>query len=369
VSDSPDELIELKPDYCNKCGCSLESVEAQLISKRQVVDIPPVQPVITEYRNYQRVCPKCGRHQHGSYPAGVNTHIQYGANVEAAIAYLSVYQYMPFKRLKECLEHFFNVYISEGSIANILERMKSKSLPIYERIKDTISSAHQIGSDETSAKVNGKNWWIWVWQTRESTFLSASDNRGSKTINDLFPDGFERAVLNSDRWAAQLKTVAAAHQLCVAHLLRDMKYLAQLEKHEWINRIKDAFKESLKLKAMQPEYNRNNPMALQMEQKLDLLLKEEIPKTSYPKTHALQESLKKLRESIFTFLYNNDTESDNNASERAIRNVKVKQKISGQFKTGQNNFCVLRSIIDTCLKKRVDVMFALSNIAQFASAE
>jgi transposase len=369
MSDKPDKVVELKPSYCNDCSNNLESVEAEFVSKRQVIDIPIIMPFVTEYRNYKRLCPKCGNFQQSSYPEGVNTHIQYGSNVEAAIAYLSVYQYMPFKRLKECMQHFFGLEISQGSIANILERMSFKSQTVYNQIKAAIMTSTQIGSDETSAKVNGKNWWVWVWQTMFSTFISVSQSRGSKTIERLFPDGFSNAILNSDRWAAQLKTYAKGHQLCTSHLQRELKYLLELEKNDWAEQVNEVLNESLKLKNDCSEYNRGDPRTIQLERKFDILLKANIPKTKNKKTFAFQKSLIKHRYSIFTFLYYADVPPDNNASERAIRNVKVKQKISGQFKSGQDHFCVLRSVIDTCLKRGVDVMFALKAIARLNPAE
>ncbi len=369
MSDKPDKVVELKPSYCNECSNNLESVEAEFVSKRQIIDIPTIMPLVTEYRNYTRLCPKCGNSQQSSYPEGVNTHIQYGNNVEATIAYLSAYQYMPFQRMKECLKHFFGLEISQGSIANILERMSFKSQVVYDQIKATIMTSTQIGSDETSAKVNGKNWWVWVWQTTHSTFISISQNRGSKTIERLFPDGFSNAILNSDRWAAQLKTYAKGHQLCIAHLLRELKYLLELEKNDWVGQVKEVLDEALKLKNDCSEYNRSDPRTIQLERKLDILLKENIPKTNHKKTLAFQKSFIKHRDSIFTFLYHAEVPPDNNASERAIRNVKVKQKISGKFKSGQDYFCVLRSVIDTCLKRGVDVMFALNSIARLKPAE
>jgi len=369
MTDTPDEIIRIEPSYCNHCGNSLEREDRLLQSKRQVIEIPPINPIIIEYQNFMKICPNCGHHQQGGYPEGVNNHIQYGSSVEAAISYFFVYQYMPYKRLKECLKHLFNLAISQGSIENVLNRMSLKAEPVYNRIKELIILSKQNGSDETSVKVNGKKWWIWVWQTLLLTYLTCSKSRGSQSIDNEFPDGLKNSILISDRWAAQLKTEALAHQLCIAHLLRDLKYLEQLEKNEWSTRMKELLKESLNLKEKCLECSKDDADAMQLEQRLDILLKEDIPKTTNHKTFAFQKSLMKYRDSIFIFLYNKDTTPDNNGSERSIRNIKVKQKISGQFKTGQHSFCVLRSVIDTCIKNAVDVMDALCAIAKFIPAE
>jgi hypothetical protein len=95
-----------------------------------------------------------------------------------------------------------------------------------------------------------------------------------------------------------------------------------------------------------------------------LLLSETIEKSKSPKTLNIQESLTEYRDYIFPFLYYAEVPPDNNGSERAIRNIKVKQKVSGQFKTGQEAFCILRSVIDTCKKNNMDVFEALKLIAQ-----
>ena len=369
MSDNPDEIIELHPNYCSKCGCNLEHEEAHFESKRQEFDIPPITVIVKEYRRNSKKCPSCGHNQKSEFPKHISNHVQYGQNVESLVSYLSVYQYLPFQRLKECMQHFFNLDFSEGTIDNILSRMSQKAKPIYDKIQGTILQSKQVGSDETSVKVNSKKHWIWTWQTDSLTFLTASESRGSQAIDNIFPDGLPNGILNSDRWAAQLKTVAAGHQLCIAHLLRDLKYLEQLERNDWTKRLKELLKKSLNLKEQQVEYIRGDTVPLELEQELDILLEESIPKDINSKTLALQKSLIKHRNSIFTFLYNKETPPDNNASERAIRNVKVKQKISGQFKKGQQKFCILRSVIDTCKKRNVDVMNTLSTIAQLVPAE
>jgi len=369
MSDTPDEITELNPNYCSKCGCDLEQEEAHFESKRQEYDIPLIKFIVKEYRRNSKKCPSCGHNQESKFPEHITNHVQYGQNVESLVSYLSVYQYLPFRRLKECMRHFFKLNFSEGTINNMLNRMSKKSQPIYDTIRETISQSKQVGSDETSVKVNSKKHWIWAWQTPSLTFLTASKSRGSQTIDNIFPAGLPNSVLNSDRWAAQLKTVAAGHQLCIAHLLRDLKYLEQLERNNWTKRLTVLLKKSLKLKEQQVEYTRGDTVALELEKELDILLEESIAKDINSKTLALQKSLIKHRNSIFTFLYNKYTPPDNNASERAIRNTKVKQKISGQFKSGQHIFCILRSVIDTCKKRNIDVMNALSDIARLVPAE
>lgn len=360
MTETPDEIHKLIPDYCNECGKALAEIPAQLEGKRQVVELPPVQPHYIEHQSYSKIC-ICGHKQIGDYPCGVTNHIQYGASIEAIIGYQSVYQYTPFKRLSELFKHYFNLPISEGSIDNILKRLSAKALPIYQAIQVQIENSIQLGGDETGAKINGKKGWIWTWQNVSATFIAASLNRGMETIQKLFPKGFINAILNSDRWKPQLKTHAKGHQLCTSHLLRDLKYLIELEKTIWADSMKQLLLKAIELKRQCAEYARDHPNVMEIENMMDVLLAEPLDKS---KTLTFQKSIIKNKEYVFSFLYHAEVPPDNNGSERAIRTIKVKQKVSGQFKTGQDAFCILRSVIDTCIKKKVDVFEVLKLIAQ-----
>ena len=192
-----DQVKDLKSSYCQVCGDSLPEVQT-LLSTRQVVDIPPVRPVYTEYRQYGCRCPTCAHFQRASYPQGVNAPIQYGARLEAYVAYLSVYQYLPYQRLCLLLKDVFGMSVSEGSISNLLQRAARKASPVYEQIQQELQETSYVGSDETGAKVNGENWWVWCWQNVKNTFLKAYPSRGSQTVEETFPDGLPQATIGSD---------------------------------------------------------------------------------------------------------------------------------------------------------------------------
>ena len=278
--DVADEVVELNPAHCCKCGCSLDTAESHFEDKRQEFDIPPTQVKVKEYRRNSKKCPNCGHHQDVDFPKDITNYTQYGHNVETIVTYLSVYQYISYQRLKKCLKHFFKLDISEGTITNILIRMADKSKPKYDEIKTTILQSKQVGSDETSVKVNGKKHWIWVWQTKNATYLEAMDNRGSQAIDSVFPDGLVNSILNTDRWAAQLKTLSAGFQMCISHLFRDLNYIEQVDKIDWATRLKALFIKGIELKELQSEYSKAHPLVMHLEQELDILLKEDPKKVT-----------------------------------------------------------------------------------------
>jgi transposase len=366
MSQTPDKIIDLKSDFCSVCGQSLVSELFFLKSKRQVIEIPPIVPIYEEYRQYACQCPTCQHQQLADFPIGINAPIQYGSSVETLVGYFSVYQYIPFKRLQSLFSQLFSLPVSQGSIGNILERSAQKCDGVYQEIKTQILQSSVVGSDETGAKVNGNKWWIWVWQNLQNTFIIASDNRGSKTIDSVFENGLPNSAIVSDRWAAQLKTHSKNSQICLAHLLRDLIYLVETEQLDFANQFKAFIISVFDNRKIMIEsckaFTQNSEEAILLEQTLNQLLLISIDKEKYPKSATFQVSILKNRNFILPCLYNLEIPPDNNGSERAIRNIKVKQKVSGQFKSGQNAFCVIRSVIDTLLKRGVELLPCLNQI-------
>ena len=362
MTDSPDHLEPLVPRYCGICAQVLDYNKAELVERRQVVDIPPIKAETTEYRSYSIPC-CCGHLQVAPFPEGVDNHIQYGPNISAITVYHNVYQYIPFKRLQDFFAHICHLPLSIGTLENIVVRMADKARPTWDSFRKPLEQSKAVGGDETGAKVNGKKQWIWVWQNALITFIAISTSRGSAIIDTLFPNGFPLATLCSDRWKAQIKTIAKNHQLCIAHLLRELEYLIQAEKTSWANQFKELLIKAIKLKQTQSAFDKNNPQAVEMENQLDDLIAQTIHTPNAKKTISLKKSMAKYRLFIFPFLYDPLIPYDNNASERSIRNIKVKLKVSGQFKTGQEHYCILRSIIDTTIKNGQSVFGAIASIA------
>jgi len=366
MTSNPDKVINLKSNFCSRCGTLLSDSSFVLNSKRQVIELPPVIPVFEEYRQYACTCPGCQHKQMPDFPLGVTAPIQYGSSVESLLSYLSVYQYVPFARLQNLFTQVFSLPLSQGTVANILERSADKCAGVYKIIKTKIAESTVVGSDETGAKVNGDKWWIWVWQTVQNTLLVASDNRGSKTIDKVWKDGLPGSILITDRWGAQLKTSTGGQQLCLAHLLRNIIFLDESEKHPFASQFKqllnDIFTDRKKLIGTKKPYTQNQDEAKKLETRLNDLLLIVLDKEKYPHTLTFQESMIKNRAAILPCLYNLEIPPDNNGSERAIRNVKVKQKVSGQFKSGQDAFCIIRSVIDTLRKRNVEVLPCLTKI-------
>jgi len=348
---NPDHIVVHKPSKtCPNCG-EIHNTEAYSIhSKRQVVDIPPLKTMITEHQIYQVQC-QCGNITTGDFPDGVNAPVQYGNNLTSFVSYLSTRQYIPYQRIPELLKCISNISISEGTVFNMLNKVSDRLYPFYQSIKQNMETAKVVGSDETGTNVNNKKYWTWTWQTETETFITVSPTRGFATIDNTFPKGFPKAVLVSDSLSTQLKTTAYKHQLCLAHLLRELNAFIEVSNEEWPVRLKQLFLKAINLKRnlSPPQYSQNIKVRDEILHEFDKLLSTPL-KTNLRKIIAFHKRLVKWKNSVFTFLFFHEVPFDNNGSERAIRNIKVKQKVSGGFRSenGANIFAIIRSVIDFC---------------------
>ncbi len=365
MSAYPDEVIEHRACFCPECGKDLSNQPFELFGKRQVIDIPTIKQIVTEHQVFRCMC-ACGKMVESEFPDGVDCPVRYGKNIETLIGYLNVRQYLPFKRLQEMVHDLFAIPISEGGLHCLLNRLATKGVDAYELIRQRVLNSRVIGTDETGMKVNGKKHWFWTWQNKHATYIIASTNRGTSTIDEHMNGICQDAVLVHDCWKAHFQTPVNKHQLCTAHLERETKYLEERYKVAWPVRFRIMLMEAQKLKKQfsPVDYYYPNHARSHLERELDNLLSEPLnPK--HKEMITFQKRIIKYRDHVFTFLYHLDVPPDNNGSERAIRNVKVKQKISGQFKifNAAENFAILRSIIDTTIKNGQNVLQALSVIA------
>jgi transposase len=363
-SATPNRIINHIPDYCKLCGNDLEQINAVSLNRRQVIDIPIPAAICTEHRTFAKVC-SCGHINKGAFPVNVNANVQYGSDIEALTAYLNIRQYMPFGRIQELYSKIIGLNISQGGIVGLLQRFTGKALPMYQEIKNRVEKADCLGTDETGAKINGKTHWFWTWQNEALTFITQSQSRGYKTIQTTFPDGLPDVVLVHDRWAAHFRCEAHDHQICLAHLFRDLKYIDQVHQSDWAQALTLILKQAIALNN-EAGYDglAGSAARNELEGSLMALLQHKLPDKD-KLAIKLQKKLRKISHHILCFLHYNNVPPDNNGSERAIRNIKVKQKVSGGFRSlnGADGFAVLRSVIDTTIKSGNDVFYALSLIA------
>ena len=205
--------------------------------------------------------------------------------------------------------------MSEGTVYNLLNKAANMVLPIYEGIKEEISKAITIGGDETGVKVKKNKFWAWTWQTMHATYITISPGRGFASVLETFPGGLPQATLVSDSWAAQLKTPAKRHQLCLAHLLRELNFLQELYHIKWVTDMKDILLRAINLKNRMTHEQYDQPFKERSDllNDFDQLVNQELP-GKYLKIFPFQKRLRKRKNQVFNFLFYPDVPYDNNAS-------------------------------------------------------
>lgn len=363
MSEAADETITHTPGYCSRCGDSLLEIPGKVSETRQSIDIPlPVCAVITNHAIVEKEC-SCGQCNKGSFPGYVKTGVSYGVNIHALVAYLSTVQHIPFKRLVSTLKDLYGIEMSQGSVSNILNRMRRQSQPGYEAIRGVIERSEVCGADETGENLNGKLHWMWTFQNELVTYIFQHQSRGKIAIDSHFPQGLPKSILVTDRHSSYFNMDTSGHQLCLAHLLRELIYLGELDKNQrWSHQMLDLLRESIHIRKTVPlaEIDIGS-----IKDRFEDLIKQDLNLLN-KKFCALQKSLNKHTQHLFGFLEHAGVPYDNNASERSVRPLKVKQKVSGMFKSdnGADAFCVLHSIVDTAKKNKQDTFRALIAVAE-----
>lgn len=357
----PDVTIKCHLDHCPDCGADLSETEQKLLGRSQVIEIPPIEPVVVEAQRYGCRCPQCHQFQRADYPAGLEPERVFGARLEAIVTWLHQLQHLSYLRLQKVLHLLFGVMIPLGALANLIQRTARRLAPAHQAIRDDIRVSPVVQSDETGARVNGTNQWQWVFVTDTATYHVISASRGAGTIETVMGEAVP-LVWVSDLFSAQGKAKSTYRQVCLAHQQRDLQYAIDAERSAWAYRVQQLFLRAQRLAKQRPQlpvqtYHR---AVAQLEAEADTLW--DFP-LSTPEALRLQRRYRKHRASLFVFLHHPQVPPDNNASERALRNSVIHRKVSGGFRSeaGAQAHAIVVSVADTARKRNQDVLVTLQD--------
>ena len=362
---TPTSTINYIPEYCSHCAESLENIESKFIESRQVIDIPPITMEIIEHKLFSKKC-SCGKTTQSDFPTHVTPGISYGPRLTTMTAYYHAREFLPYKRLKELYFDFFNLKISEATLVNMVNRVGNKAENASNLILTKILASPVIGADESSININGDKQWMFVLQNDKATWMHCFESRSVSNLKELFGHGLENKVLVHDCLASYFKTSVGFHQICIAHLLRELQYFIDRFECCWSKKLRLILLNSLDLAK-----TRNCTHVNVFNDERDKLLKEFLDHINIdlsnapPIVNTFKKRMNRLFDAVFLFLSNPQVPPDNNGSERAIRNIKVKQKVSGLFKNQQsaNIYANIRSVIDTAIKNSQCIWNALYQVA------
>jgi transposase len=375
VKETPDEMIEHKVDSCSHCGCALSTENAQIFQTRQVVDIKII-PVVIQHAVQSKICPVCGEKTTAAFPQGVDHYVQYGDTFRAVMVYLNQGNFIPFDRLADISWDIFKTPVSPGTLVNIVNECGESLKDSMAHIKTCLKQSRVLHCDETGARVRGKNRWLHSAGNTQFTYLETHVKRGSEATSEIgILPGFSGTAMH-DFWKAYYNYADCRHGICNAHILRELVGIKDNFSQVWAERMKNLLldiKQSLeeKEKVLSPKtldkFEKRYEEILELGKKANPLscknqsASHKRGKQSRSKARNLLDRMKLYKTDILRFMYDPEVPFDNNLAERDIRMSKVKQKISGGFRSDQGNvaFNRIRSYIATATKQKIPVFEAI----------
>jgi transposase len=363
----PDVVVRCRPTACRGCGAVLAETGQRRVRRSQVVELPELRPVVIEAQVYAARCAACGERTVGETPAGLEAARTFGPRVEALLGYLHYGHHLSHERLVAVCDSVFGLRISEGAIAAALARLAARAEPEMATIREAVRASPAINSDETGVRVDGQNWWHWVFQTPTASYHAIAPSRGSDVVMGFLGDA-RPAVWGSDAFPTQFAAPATRHQLCLSHQIRDLTYAVDVDGLAgagWARDLRHVFSRALRLYR---ERGRITPATftnrrVRIERAADRLI------FGCPigvgEAWQLQKRYRRHRAKLFVCLHRDDIEPTNNSSERDLRNSVIHDKVTGGYRSrrGAEQGAIFATLLTTARKLGQNAYARLCSIA------
>lgn len=383
-SDHPDRIETHSATTCKQCGLSLNRVDTTGHEERQVFDIPAMRIEVTAHRAEIKLCPGCGAENRGIFPKEISGSVQYGHGVKTWATYFQTQHFVPIERTAQIFEDLFNHRIAEGTLMKAGQELALCVEPATAAVKEHLRQAAIVHTDESGLRVKGKLHWLHVAATERLTDYTVHAQRGQIAMNeaDVLP-GFNGRMVH-DHWKPYFGYTACTHALCNAHHLRELQWIETQYGQRWAAHMAELLLEIKKAVAVTQENGIDRLPAEALaafEQRYDQILDvgyQVNPRPPPPPLPAgkktkkrgrpaqtpplnLLDRLKDFKPQTLAFMNDFRVPFDNNQAERDVRMVKVKQKVSGGFRTlkGANTFVQIRGYLSTARKNAVNVFSAI----------
>lgn len=360
---NPDAIKTHKVLQCPDCETDLANVDTASICKKQVFDLPKIRPFVTEHQFEIKHCPKCKKNVQTSHEIA-KAPVQYGPTSRAIVCYLNVHNLIPEKRASQIMKDVFDLPISVATVENITKSCAKTVKPIVEEIKETLKIAPVKGVDESGFRINNKTNWTHTLCNDQFVHYRVSEKRG-----DILED-LEGTVVHDyfSPYFSKLKNVQ--HAMCNAHHLRELKAVIEIDKEGWARHLVRLLRIGAKkdtqsidpkwLMKFEKLYTKIISEALYCHENLEPLSQPKRGRIKRRPAHNLLLRLQKHLNEVLLFLRNPHVPFTNNQAEQSLRMVKVKQKVSGCFRTfkGASCFFDVKSYSATAQKQGLNILDA-----------
>lgn len=330
LSEAPAETIKRLATGCPHCAADVSGQTQTCRHRYDHIEIPPIRPHVTRIELYGGRCGACGKRFCAAPPEGMAPGTPFGAGVRALLLYLHHSHHVGFERLSRMMAELFGLTISEGAIANAFRRAQTAITTACAAIKEKLLAARVIASDETTSRIAGATHWHWVFVSVKAVLHTIAPRR-AKAVAEEMLGAHRPEVWVSDRYAGQ-QDLAPAHQVCLAHVLRDVQYAIDCGDTVFAPRLRELLRWAIRIgrrrDALRPTTLRH--YHARAERRLDALVT--MP-AAHPAGRELQTAVKAWRTKFFVFLEDREVPATNNACEREIRPSVVFRKVTGGFRS------------------------------------
>lgn len=363
---NPDQIILHKVDKCTFCNEDLKETAVDSIRKRQIFDIPEPKIIVTEHRAEVKTC-ICGQQTCAMFPDNVKASTQYGDQVKSFAVYLQHQHFVPENRLNQIFGDIFNLPISSATIANISSNFSEQLKDLDEKVLTFLQIADVKHADESGFRISGKTQWLHVLSNEQATYYRFSAKRGEVSNNLI-------GTLVHDHFKPYYSLSNLEHALCNAHHMRELKALQEIEKEPWASEMFNLFKRIGILSKSSCDKATQEQIIIEYKQilKTGILFHEHQPPLEQKSRgkqkrrigHNLLIRLRDYKLDVLRCLSDPAVSFTNNLAEQDIRMMKVKQKISGGFRTakGASDFCSIRTFLSTARKQKLSIINSINSV-------